>query len=94
MATNSQIEWTEATWNPSTGCSKISPGCKNCYAERLSQRLKLMGLAKYKKGFQYVEQPSDVELPKSWKKPKMIFVNSMSDLFHEKSSFEFVGKCF
>ena len=94
MADNSQIEWTEATWNPSTGCTKISPGCKNCYAERLSKRLNLMGLDKYKKGFQYVEHPSDVNLPLTWKKPKKIFVNSMSDLFHENSTFEFTGKCF
>ena len=94
MAIGSGIEWTEATWNPTSGCTKISPGCKNCYAETLTKRLKAMGQQKYKKGFQYVEHPSDVELPLTWKKPKKIFVNSMSDLFHEKSSFEFTGKCF
>lgn len=94
MAIGSEIEWTEATWNPTTGCSKISPGCKNCYAETLTKRLKAMGQQKYKKGFQYVEHPSDVELPLTWKKPKKIFVNSMSDLFHENSIFEFTGKCF
>ncbi len=94
MAIGSEIEWTEATWNPTSGCTKISPGCKNCYAETLTKRLKAMGQQKYKKGFQYVEHPSDVELPLTWKKPKKIFVNSMSDLFHENSTFEFTGKCF
>ena len=94
MAVGSEIEWTEATWNPTSGCTKISTGCKNCYAETLTKRLKAMGQQKYKKGFQYVEHPSDVNLPLTWKKPKKIFVNSMSDLFHEKSIFEFTGKCF
>jgi len=94
MADNSQIEWTEATWNPSTGCTKISPGCKNCYAERLSKRLNLMGLDKYKKGFEYSEHLHDISLPMKWKKSKKIFVNSMSDLFHEKSTMEFVAECF
>jgi len=94
MATNSAIEWTEATWNPSTGCTKISPGCKNCYAEKLSNRLHLMKLKKYEKGFDFVQHPSDVDIPLNWKKRKKIFVNSMSDLFHERSSFEFIGRCF
>ena len=94
MAVGSEIEWTEATWNPTTGCTKISPGCKNCYAETLTKRLKAMGQQKYKKGFQYIEHPSDVELPLTWRKPRKIFVNSMSDLFHERSTFEFTGKCF
>ncbi|RNJ78985.1 MAG: phage Gp37/Gp68 family protein [Nitrosopumilus sp. B06] len=94
MATNSGIEWTEATWNPTSGCSKISPGCKNCYAETMTKRLLAMGQQKYNKGFKYVEHPSDVSLPASWKKSKKIFVNSMSDLFHEKSTFEFTGRCF
>ena len=94
MANNSAIEWTEATWNPSTGCSKISPGCKNCYAEKLSNRLNLMKLEKYKKGFDFVQHISDVDIPLTWKNRKKIFVNSMSDLFHEQSSFEFVGRCF
>ena len=94
MALGSEIEWTEATWNPSTGCTKISPGCMNCYAEKLSHRLKLMGLKKYKNGFEFLEHSDDVDLPKRWRKPKKIFVNSMSDMFHEKSSFEFVIKCF
>ncbi len=94
MAVGSEIEWTEATWNPTTGCTKISLGCKNCYAETLTKRLKAMGQQKYKKGFQYTEHPSDVNLPLTWKKPRKIFVNSMSDLFHEQSIFEFTGKCF
>ena len=94
MATNSVIEWTEATWNPSTGCSKVSPGCKNCYAEKLSNRLHSMKLKKYKKKFKFVQHPSDVDIPLNWKKRKKIFVNSMSDLFHEQSTFEFVGRCF
>ena len=94
MATGSGIEWTEATWNPASGCTKISPGCKNCYAEAMAKRLKAMGQQKYKNGFQYAEHPSDVTLPLSWKKPRKIFVNSMSDLFHENSVFEFTGRCF
>lgn len=94
MATNSSIEWTEATWNPTTGCSKISPGCKNCYAEKLSKRLKAMGLKKYKNNFEFTEHPQDLNLPLTWKKPKKIFVNSMSDLFHENSRMEFIGSCF
>lgn len=94
MAISSGIEWTEATWNPSTGCTKISPGCANCYAERLSKRLQAMGVKKYQKGFQYVEHPNEIDLPLAWKKPKKIFVNSMSDLFHENSTFDFIRRCF
>ena len=94
LATSSAIEWTEATWNPTTGCSKVSTGCKNCYAERLSNRLKAMGLRKYRKNFEYVEHEGEVDLPLRWKKPRRIFVNSMSDLFHEDADFAFVGRCF
>lgn len=94
MAIGSAIEWTEATWNPTTGCTKISPGCKNCYAEILTRRLKAMGQEKYKNGFQFAEHPDDINLPITWKKPKKIFVNSMSDLFHEKSNFQFTTRCF
>ena len=94
MAIGSQIEWTEATWNPTTGCTKISPGCKNCYAEKLSKRLNAMGVKKYKNNFQFTEQPNDLELPLTWKKSKKIFVNSMSDLFHEESRMEFIANCF
>ena len=94
MAIDSNIEWTESTWNPTTGCTKISPGCKNCYADRLSKRLKAMGNKKYARGFKYVEHASDLTLPLTWKKPKKIFVNSMSDLFHEDATMEFIRKCF
>jgi len=94
MANNSEIEWTEATWNPTTGCTKISPGCKNCYAEKLSKRLKAMGVKKYRNNFQFTEQPDDLELPFSWKKPKKIFVDSMSDLFHENARMEYIASCF
>jgi protein gp37 len=82
MATNSPIEWTDATWNPVTGCSKISPGCKHCYAEKMANRLKAMGQANYRNGFELTLQPQMLELPLHWKSPKRIFVNSMSDLFH------------
>src|ERR1017187_9649342 len=82
MATNSPIEWTDATWNPVTGCSKISPGCKDCYAERMAMRLKAMGQKNYRNGFGVTLQPQMLELPLHWKRPKRIFVNSMSDLFH------------
>jgi len=82
MATQSSIEWTEASWNPITGCTKISPGCKHCYAERMSLRLREMGQDKYKNGFRLTLHPSALNLPLTWKIPKMIFVNSMSDLFH------------
>jgi len=94
MALASQIEWTEATWNPTTGCTKISAGCKNCYAATMSRRLKLMGVKKYENEFEFTEHEDDLELPLQWKKQKKIFVNSMSDLFHEKSRMEFIGKCF
>ena len=94
MAAGSAIEWTEATWNPSTGCSKVSKGCANCYAERLSVRLKAMGQKKYAAGFAYTEHASEVDLPLRWKKPRRIFVNSMSDMFHEDADLAFVGRCF
>ena len=94
MATGSAIEWTEATWNPSTGCTKVSKGCANCYAERLSVRLRAMGQKKYAGGFEYAEHESDVDIPLRWRKPRRIFVNSMSDLFHEDADYGFVGRCF
>lgn len=94
MANGSKIEWTEATWNPTTGCTKISSGCKNCYAATLSKRLKAMGMKKYRKGFEFAEHPDDIELPLKWKKSRKIFVNSMSDLFHEKATIEFIERCF
>jgi protein gp37 len=94
MASNSSIEWTEATWNPVTGCNKISPGCKRCYAERMSYRLKAMGQVNYKNGFELTLQPHMIEVPLRWKKPQTIFVNSMSDLFHKDIPFEYIEKVF
>lgn len=94
MATGSPIEWTESTWNPVTGCTKISPGCKHCYAERMANRLKLMGQANYAHGFELTLQPHAVELPLRWKKPQRIFVNSMSDLFHTDVPIEFIRLVF
>jgi protein gp37 len=83
MAISSHIEWTDATWNPVTGCSKVSPGCKFCYAERLAHRLQAMGQKNYRNGFKVTLQPHMLELPLRWKQPRRVFVNSMSDLFHE-----------
>lgn len=83
MAKKTNIEWTEATWNPITGCTKVSSGCKNCYAERMAKRLQAMGNPNYKNGFELSIHPNSFELPLTWNKPKMIFVNSMSDLFHK-----------
>ena len=83
MAQGSGIEWTEPTWNPVTGCTKISPGCKHCYAERMAKRLQAMGQANYANGFELTLQPHMLELPLRWKKPQTVFVNSMSDLFHD-----------
>ncbi len=94
MAKGSDIEWTESTWNPVTGCTKISPGCKYCYAERMAERLQAMGQANYVKGFKLTMQPHMLELPLSWKKPQTIFVNSMSDLFHQDVPFAFIQKVF
>jgi len=94
MATKSHIEWTEMTWNPVTGCSKISAGCKFCYAERMAKRLKAMGVKRYEKGFKVTLQPDLLDAPLRWKDPKMIFVNSMSDLFHEKVPLEYIKKVF
>ncbi len=94
MATSSHIEWTDATWNPVTGCTKISPGCKNCYAERLAKRLKAMGQPNYRNGFAVTLQPQMLELPFRWKTPKRIFVNSMSDLFHDAVPTEYIKQVF
>ena len=94
MANTSKIGWTEATWNPVTGCSKKSDGCLNCYAERVAHRLKLTGTAHYKNGFDVTEHLDSLSVPLKWKKPKTIFVCSMSDLFHEKVSKEFILKVF
>lgn len=90
----SSIEWTELTWNPVTGCNKISPGCKFCYAEVMSKRLKAMGAEKYKDGFKIRMHPDALNIPFTWKKPKVVFVNSMSDLFHPEVPFEFIKAVF
>ncbi len=94
MALNSTIEWTESTWNPITGCSKISPGCRNCYAERMARRLHAMRAANYRNGFKLTVHPNSVDLPLRWKKPQMIFVNSMSDLFHVHAPQAFIMQVF
>lgn len=94
MAQSSSIEWTEATWNPVTGCTKISPGCRNCYAERMAKRLKAMGQVRYRNEFRLTLQPDVVEVPLRWRKARMIFVNSMSDLFHKDVPAEFIARCF
>jgi len=91
---SSQIEWTDSTWNPVTGCTKVSPGCKNCYAERMANRLRAMGQPNYKNGFELTLHEHVVERPLSWKKPQVIFVNSMSDLFHEEVPAEFIFRLF
>ena len=82
MGAKSPIDWTESTWNPITGCTKVSPGCKHCYAERMAGRLQLMGQPNYRNGFELTLQPHMLELPLRWRTPQTIFVNSMSDLFH------------
>ena len=94
MSTRSSIEWTESTWNPITGCTKISPGCKHCYAERMALRLQAMGQPNYANGFKLTMHEHMLELPLRWKKPQMIFVNSMSDLFHEDVPLEFIQNIF
>jgi len=94
MASNSHIEWTDATWNPVTGCTKISPGCKHCYAERLSKRLQAMGQPNYRNGFEVTLQPQTLELPLQWRMPKRVFVNSMSDLFHEDVPTSYIKQVF
>ena len=94
MSVGSKIEWTDATWNPVTGCNKVSPGCKVCYAERLSKRLKATGMVKYRNGFEVALHPDALNIPLRWRKPRTIFVNSMSDLFHEKVPDKFVHDVF
>lgn len=94
MSTNSSIEWTESTWNPLTGCTKISPGCKHCYAERMAMRLKAMGKENYRNGFKLTLHENALDKPLEWKKPQVIFVNSMSDLFHKDVPVEFVLEVF
>ncbi len=90
----SSIEWTDATWNPVTGCTKISPGCKHCYAERMAKRLKAMGQKNYANGFELTLQPHMLELPLKWQRPSQVFVNSMSDLFHQDVPVSYIKKVF
>jgi protein gp37 len=94
VAEKSSIEWTGSTWNPSTGCDHVSPGCDHCYAERMSLRLKAMGQEKYARGFHLTIHPQTLELPLKWKKPQRIFVNSMSDLFHKDVPLEYIQRVF
>ncbi|MCP5047390.1 MAG: phage Gp37/Gp68 family protein [bacterium] len=90
----SSIEWTEATWNPVTGCTKISAGCKHCYAERMSKRLQAMGAVRYKNAFELTLHPHVLKEPYSWRKSRTVFVNSMSDLFHKDIPLEFIQEIF
>ncbi len=90
----SKIEWTDVTWNPVSGCTKRSPGCDHCYAERFAKRLKAMGNKRYKNGFKVTLHWDKIEAPLSWRKPRMVFVNSMGDLLHEKVPLNFIQKCF
>src|SRR5512141_1507418 len=94
MAEHSGIEWTESTWNPLTGCTKVSPGCKHCYAERMSKRLRAMGQANYANGFALTLHERALDLPLAWRRPQVIFVNSMSDLFHADVPEAFIHRVF
>jgi protein gp37 len=94
MGDKSAIEWTDATWNPVTGCTKISPGCKHCYAERLAVRLQAMGNPRYRHAFDVTLHPDQIELPLRWRRPRRIFVNSMSDLYHEAVPDEYIQRVF
>jgi protein gp37 len=93
MARKTTIEWTEMTWNPVTGCTKVSPGCKHCYAETMAKRLIAMGSPRYRNGFKVTLQEDLIDLPRTWR-PRMIFVNSMSDLFHEHVPTEYIVRVF
>jgi protein gp37 len=103
MADHSAIEWTEATWNPTTGCDRVSVGCDNCYALSLAGRLKAMGVAKYQHdgdprtsgpGFGVALHPANLDIPRSWRRPRLVFVNSMSDLFHARVPLAYVQQVF
>lgn len=94
MASVTKIEWTQATWNPVTGCTKVSSGCQNCYAERMAKRLQAMGVRRYCNAFALTLHEDLVELPAKWQQPRQIFVNSMSDLFHEEVPTDFVQRVF
>ncbi|MFC2143068.1 DUF5131 family protein [Candidatus Aenigmatarchaeota archaeon] len=94
MAEKSSIEWTDSTWNPTTGCTKVSSGCANCYAERLAFRLHKIGVKKYRNRFRLTIHKDVISMPLKWKVPKTIFVNSMSDLFHKDVSYDFIKRVF
>jgi protein gp37 len=94
MAMSSSIEWTEGTWNPVTGCTKVSPGCKHCYAERMAVRLAGMNQPRYRNGFEVTLHPDLIALPLRWRRPRAIFVNSMSDLFHADIPAGFIAQVF
>jgi protein gp37 len=94
MAKKTAIEWTEMTWNPVTGCNKVSPGCKHCYAEVMARRLQFMGSERYSNGFRLTMHEDLIELPKQWRQPRLIFVNSMSDLFHNSVPLSFIQRVF
>ena len=94
MSGKSEIEWTESTWNPVTGCTKVSPGCAHCYAERISLRLQAAGQRNYRNGFRLTVHEHALKIPLRWQKPRVVFVNSMSDLFHERVPGGFIQKVF
>lgn len=94
MAQRSTIEWTEYSWNPVTGCTKVSPGCANCYAERMARRLQAMGVERYNSGFAVRLHPDLLDIPLLWRRPRVIFVNSMSDLFHDDVPTAFIQRVF
>jgi protein gp37 len=94
MATSTNIEWTEMTWNPVTGCTKVSQGCKHCYAERMAKRLTAMGSDRYRNGFQVTLHPDLLDVPRGWRQPRVVFVNSMSDLFHDNIPLAYIQRVF
>jgi protein gp37 len=94
VSTDSSIEWTQSTWNPVTGCTRTSSGCQHCYAERMARRLKAMGQRNYRNGFRVTTHASALDLPLRWRQPQAVFVNSMSDLFHEAVPTEFILRVF
>ena len=94
MSATSEIEWTDATWNPVTGCTKVSPGCKHCYAETFAERFRGVQGHPYEQGFDLRLWPDRLDHPRAWRTPRRIFVNSMSDLFHERVPFEYVDRVF
>jgi protein gp37 len=94
MATKSNIEWTEMTWNPVTGCTKISQGCSRCYAERMARRLEAMGSARYRNGFKVTLHPDLLDVPRRWRQARIVFVNSMSDLFHDGVPLAYIQRVF